>query len=237
MKVVLFVNLLLDLTIDTQTHYVWISFARDGIGVRVDQSQRFLERSHALPRRLLLLLDVVLEIARKGLDLLDLLRKVRAEAAQLVNDIRFDVASFVCLHHGLLVEVAHDAIGIIEASIDKERSGRIGVVDNVGDLEQALCAMLIRRGHLTEIRNEVLEELAPGCGVLAQIKLYALDRHTLEALGQHLGGRTLGRHRRVEDAVLAIVAALLVVNGHAANAAGVHAFPAPAALQAAGPLH
>jgi hypothetical protein len=237
MEVVFFVNLLLDLTIDTQTHYVWISFACDSIWVRVNQSQRLLERSHALPCRLLFLLDVVLKVARKGFDLLDLLRQIRAEAAQLVDDIRLDVASFVRLHHSLLVEVAHDAVGIIEASVDKEGSRRIGVVDDVGDLEEALRAMLVRRGYLAEVGNEVLEELAPGCGVSVRIELYALEKHTLEALGQHFCGRALGRHRRVEDAVLAIVAALLVVNGHAANAAGMHALAAPAALQAAGPFH
>jgi hypothetical protein len=60
--------------------------------------------------------------------------------------------------------------------------------------------------------------------------------HTLEALGQDLGRRALGRHGCVEDAVLAVVAALLVVNGHAADAAGMHALPATAALQAAAPL-
>jgi hypothetical protein len=63
-----------------------------------------------------------------------------------------------------------------------------------------------------------------------------VNKHTLEALGQHLGGRALGRHRRIEDAILAVVAAFLVVNGHATDAAGMHALPAPAALQAGAPL-
>jgi hypothetical protein len=171
-KVVLLVNLPLDLALDAQANYVWIALARDSIGIRVDQSKSLLKRCHTLPRGLLLFLDVVLKIARKGLDLLDLLRKIRAEAAQLVDYIRLNVASFVCLDHGLLVEVAHDAIGIVEAAVDKERSWRIGVVDHVRDLEEALCAVLIRRGHFAEVGDEVLEELAPGCGMSVRVDAF-----------------------------------------------------------------
>lgn len=64
----------------------------------------------------------------------------------------------------------------------------------------------------------------------------ARGRHTLEALGQGLGGRALGGDRRVEDAIFTIVSALLVVEGHATDAARVHASPAATALQAAGAL-
>jgi hypothetical protein len=163
MKIVLLINLPLDLTLDTQTNYVRISLACDSIRVRVYQSQRFLERCHALPRGLLLLLDVVLEVARERLDLLDLLRKICAQAAQLVDHIRLDIAGFVRFHHGLFVEIAQYAIGVVEASFDKECSRRIGVVDDIGDFEQALGAVLIRRGYLAEVGDEVLEELAPGC--------------------------------------------------------------------------
>jgi hypothetical protein len=59
---------------------------------------------------------------------------------------------------------------------------------------------------------------------------------TLKSVCQYLGGGAFGRHGCVEDTVLAVVAALLVVNGHAPNGSGMHGFPAPAALHASRPL-
>jgi hypothetical protein len=56
---------------------------------------------------------------------------------------------------------------------------------------------------------------------------------TLEAVGQNFRGRALGGYRREEDAVLAAVGTLAIVNGDAADAAGVHALAAPAALDRA----
>jgi hypothetical protein len=63
----------------------------------------------------------------------------------LVDDIRLDIASLVCLDNGLLVEVAQYAVGVVEAAVDEKRSRRIGVVDDIRDLEETLRTVLIRR--------------------------------------------------------------------------------------------
>ena len=62
-KIILLVNLSLDLALDAQTNDIGISLARDSSGVRIDQGQCLLKCCHALPRSLLFLLDVVLEVA------------------------------------------------------------------------------------------------------------------------------------------------------------------------------
>ena len=168
MKVVLFVNLPLDLALDSEANHVRVALACDRRWVRVNQRERLLKCSHALPCRLLLLLDIVLEIARQGLDLLDFLCEICSKAVELVDDVRLDVAGLVRFDDGLLVEVAEYAVRIVEAAIDHERGGRIGVVDDVGDLEKALGAVLVGRGDLAEVCDEVLEELPPSCQMLAE---------------------------------------------------------------------
>ena len=70
----------------------------------------------------------------------------------------------------------------------------------------------------------------------AQIKTPDVRRLTLKAVCQNVCGGAFGGHRRVENAVLSVVALLLVVNGHATNAASMHAFPTATALQTPAPL-
>jgi hypothetical protein len=183
MKIVLLIDLPLNLTFDAQADHIRVALACNSGGVGVDQSQCFLERCHALPCSFLFLLHAVLEVAREGLDLLDLLRKIRSQAAQLVDDIGFDVAGFVCFDDGLLVEVAKYAVCVVEAALGKERSGGIGVVDDVGDLEQAFGTVLIRRRNLAKVGDEVFEELAPSCQMLVYVPSRLAKGRTLEALG------------------------------------------------------
>lgn len=63
-----------------------------------------------------------------------------------------------------------------------------------------------------------------------------MRQHTLESVCENLSRRAFGGDWRVEDAVLAIIALLLVVNGHATDAACMHALPASTALEAAAAL-
>jgi hypothetical protein len=63
-----------------------------------------------------------------------------------------------------------------------------------------------------------------------------MREHTLEAVCQYLSGRALGRYRCVKNTVLAIITALLVVNGHTTNTASVHRLSTSAALHTARPL-
>ena len=63
-----------------------------------------------------------------------------------------------------------------------------------------------------------------------------MRRHTLEPLCQNIGRRTFSGHGRIEDALFAPIALFLVVDGYAADAAGVEALAAAAALQAGSPL-
>jgi hypothetical protein len=234
MQVVLLVNLPLDLALHSQANDIRVALACNSRRIRVDYRQRLFECRHALPCCLLLLLDIVLEVARQRLDFLNLLRQISSQAAELVDDVGLNIAGLIGFDNGLLVEVAQDAVGVVEAALGHERSGRIGVVDDVGDLEQALCAVLVGGRDLAEVGDEVFEELAPSCLVLVACLPHChMEVPTLEAVGQDLGGRALGRHGRVKDALVALIAMLLVVDGHAAYAARVHASPAAAALDGA----
>jgi len=132
-EVILLINLPLHLALDTQTNDIGISLACNCRGVGVGQSQRLLKCCYTLPRGLLFLLDVVLEVARQRLDLLDLLRKISPEAAELVDDVCFNVPRLVGLEDGLLVEIAEDAVGVVQTSFYEESGGGIGVVDDVRD--------------------------------------------------------------------------------------------------------
>lgn len=143
MEVVLLVNLPLDLALDAQTDNIWVSLACYSCRVGIDQCERLLKHCDALSCVLLFLFDVVLEVARERLDLLYLLCKICAQAAQLVDHVGLDIASLVSLDNCLLVKVAENAVRIIEAPFGEERRWRIGVVDDVGDLEEALCAVLV----------------------------------------------------------------------------------------------
>jgi len=100
----------------------------------------------------------------------------------LVDYICFNIARLVGFSNGLLVEVAEDAVGIVQASLDQECGGRIGVVDDIGDLDERLGAVFVGRGYLSEVGNEVLEELAPGWDVLVNCEQLRKSPHTLEAL-------------------------------------------------------
>ena len=94
------------------------------------------------------------------------MRKISPEATELVDDVCFYVAGLVGLSNGLLVEVAEDAIGVIQAAFDEERRGCVGVVDDIGDFYERLCTVFVGSSNLAEIGNEVFEELAPCCDLL-----------------------------------------------------------------------
>jgi hypothetical protein len=135
-EIVLLVNLSLDLALNTQADDVGIAFTRDSTRVGIDHSQRFLELRYTFSCILFLPLDVVLEIARERLDLLDLLSEICSKAAELIDDISLDVSCLVGLGNGLLVEVAENAVSIIQASFKKKCRGHIRVVDDIGHFEK-----------------------------------------------------------------------------------------------------
>ena len=113
------------------------------------------------------------------------------------------------------MEVAEDAIGVIQASFNEERRGGVGVVDNIGDFYERLGAVFIGGSNLAEVGNEVFEELAPCCDLLVDRPAVYPRQPTLEAFCENFGRGALGRYRCVEDAVFAIITAFLVVEGHA----------------------
>lgn len=131
MKIVFFVKLLFYLTLDTEAHYKGIALASDRRRVRVDYCQGFLEGCDTLSCGLFLLLHVVLKVPRERLDLLDLLRQISSETTELIDDICLDITSLVGLGDGLFVKVAEDAVCIIQSSLNEQRGGCVGVVDDV----------------------------------------------------------------------------------------------------------
>ena len=88
--------------------------------------------------------------------------KIGSEAAELIDNVCLNVSRLVGLKNGLLVEVAENTVGVIEASFYEKSGGRIGVVDHVGHFEQRLGAVFVGGCHLAEVGDEVFEELAPG---------------------------------------------------------------------------
>lgn len=121
MQIILLVDLAFDLALNTQTHNVWIALTGDRGRIGVHHGERLFKRGHAFSRVLFLLFDIVLEVARERLDLLDLLRKVRAQPAKLVDHICFDVPGFVRLYDGLLVKVAEETVRIVQAAVAAEQ--------------------------------------------------------------------------------------------------------------------
>ena len=162
-KIVLLVDLPLHLALNTQTDDIGVAFASNCRGIRVNHRQGFLESCDALTRRLLFLFDIVLEVAGQRFDLFDLLGQVCSETTELVDDICLDVSGLVCLEDGLLVVVAEETAGLIQAAVAKQRGGRVGVVDDVGYLEEGLCTVLVRGCDFTKVGDEIFQELAPSC--------------------------------------------------------------------------
>jgi hypothetical protein len=108
MQVVLLLNLFLDLFLHVQAQDEWITFARCRRGIGIDKPKSLMQVSYRSARAVDLLVDSILEIARKTLDLLSLLLEIAAEASQLADDLDLHFNSFIGLGVTLSVEILED---------------------------------------------------------------------------------------------------------------------------------
>jgi len=79
------------------------------------------------------------------------------------------------------VEIAEDAVGVVQTSFYEEGGGGIGIVDDVRDFQQRLGAVFVRGCDLAEVGDEVLEKLSPSCQVSVGFTNLSCAQHTLEA--------------------------------------------------------
>lgn len=163
MQVVLLVNLTFDLALNSQAHDIGVSLASNSRGIGVDHRQSLFKGCYSLPCAFLFFLNVVLEVARQRFDLLDLLGQVRAKTAELVDDVCFDIAGLVGLRNSLFVEVTEEAVRLVQAAVAEQGSWCVGIVDDIRHFEQRLGAMLVGRRDFSEVGDEVLQKLTPGC--------------------------------------------------------------------------
>lgn len=61
------------------------------------------------------------------------------------------------------MEIAKEAVRVVQATIAEQRRRRVGVVDHVGDFEERLGAVLVGGRDFAEVGDQVFEELAPSC--------------------------------------------------------------------------
>lgn len=94
MKVVLLINLLLNLPLYAQSNQKRIILARNGMWICIHNRQSILESIYSLPSVILLFIHRVLEVTRQGFDFLDLLSQICSQSAQLVDNVALNVSGF-----------------------------------------------------------------------------------------------------------------------------------------------
>jgi hypothetical protein len=162
-EVIFFVNLALNLTLNAQPNHVRITFANRRSWIRIDKGQSSLKSTNGFASVFLLLVDRVLKVTGQGSDLFDLEGQVVSQICQLDHNLIFNIPSFVCINDGLPVIITEYAIGVIEASFREKERRCAGVVDNI----RYFGALLIRELNFPEIRDDILQKLAPSWTIRA----------------------------------------------------------------------
>lgn len=162
MKIILLVNLLLHLPVYPQSYDEGISFTSHSVWVQCSNIQGFLKRLHGSPSSFHLFVDGVLKVTRQRFDLFDLLLEITPEAGQLIDDAVLNLLGPILLGISLGVKVAQDLGGFRKASFaDKGWWSGYGL-KHVVDLDQTFRTLFVGVLDLTEIGDEVSEDLAPG---------------------------------------------------------------------------
>lgn len=108
-----------------------------------------------------LLLNGILEVTRKTLDLLGLLLEVAAETSQLADHLDLHLDSFIGLGITLSVEVLEDFRRIGQTTRLKQTRRKGLVINDTRGGQEQLRSSFVRFLHLFEKENQVLQELAP----------------------------------------------------------------------------
>lgn len=115
-QVVLFFDLPLYLLLDLESLNERVMLANRRGRVMRRRVESLLVGLNGSASTVLLLVDIVLEVAGQGLDLLDLLGQVIAKSLQLVDDVCLDVLCLVRFVDGVLVVVAENVVRFIDAT-------------------------------------------------------------------------------------------------------------------------
>jgi hypothetical protein len=192
-KIVLLINLPLDRAIHAESDNKWIILAGRVAALMINMLQSILQLLNLTPCSLLFLVDRVLEVTTQTLDLLDLLAQVTAQAGKASDDIGLDLARLVGFGEGVSVEILQDARRVGKTIVRHHDSGMRDATHGALDLADGFGAGFVGTLDLAEVRDQRLEQLAPG----------------LEAVGQDISRRALGGNRGVEGGVevLGLVAA------------------------------
>ena len=124
MEVVLLVELALNLSINGHAHQERILLANSARIVCLILPKHVLKGANRLSRVLHLLLDRVLEVSRKVLDLLDLLLKITAQPGQGQDDVFLNLLGLVRLDNSILVVGAKELESVVDAgALEEVRRG------------------------------------------------------------------------------------------------------------------
>ena len=108
-----------------------------------------------------LLVDRILKVTGKVLDLLNLLLQVAAEPSQGKNDILLNFLSLAGFDNGIPIIDTEELERIVDASGAEESWRGRDVVGSIVELYQSLVAVFVVILDLAEVCNEVLEDLSP----------------------------------------------------------------------------
>ena len=120
MEVILLINLPLELPINRQPQKIRILLARGQRRVKLGLAKDLLKLIDGLPGTIHLLLDRILKVASQPLDLFDLRVEIVAQADESQDHVLLDLLGLSRFGDGLLVEVAQDLQGVIDATFAKE---------------------------------------------------------------------------------------------------------------------
>lgn len=143
MQIILLFNLLLNLSLDVETHQEWVALARGGRRIGINEAQRLVQVANGLAGAIDFLIDRILEVSGKTLDLLRFLLKITSETGQLTDDLDFHLDGLVGLGVSLPVEVAKH-LGRIgkPPGLQKGCGGRL-VVDHIRGRQEEFRPSLI----------------------------------------------------------------------------------------------
>lgn len=162
-KIVLLVNLTLDLTVNGEAKKERILLARGGGGVNLILVENISKGTDSLGGSPHLLLYGVLEIARELLDFLDLLLQIASQAGEGEDDILFNLLGLLRFVNGSFVVRSKKLQSVIKAGRLEKAVRRRHIVCSVAELGQRFGTLLIVALNLAKVGNQVLEKFPPGC--------------------------------------------------------------------------
>lgn len=169
MQIILLVDLPQQLSIHCRFDNKRIAFPRCRTWIRICKTKSILQLLYSSSGCFCFLFYIVFEISRQAFNFLNFLLQVASETSELYNHFIFYCLCFVALTDCLLVVGLQNLCHIANSALcEKPRRG-IDIPDDIGKGVQRLGTHFVSFLNITEVRDQILEDLAPGWAVFRVI--------------------------------------------------------------------